>query len=491
MRRKAQEGMGKRKHSAAILVRLLHPGALIPSSFKKWHSIIESLLEGFLGHFDDATLSRLLKHQRALPTSASPGMRAAQLASELSSFHKVCQMLARNPLLSSENRAALAPLEWLPPDSIPDEALSAALRLADQVRPDLFPDPGSARVARGSVADVFRFKGSRGTGEVALKYVRPDALPRIRHEASILKRMSDETAALAAFAGHKFAYSLGEALRDASAALLREVDFPGEARNLRHARAFYEFNERVRVPLVMEPPLAEGIFMEFIDGFPLLNAPLERGERRETARLIFRSLILEPLFSGLPESIFHADPHAGNIIVQTHKERLSLIVLLDWSQAGRLAASQRHALIELCFQCATGVAPTSGVLERLLGSAFTETGIFLPQDAGDPLRTALEIVQQLAVDGYPVPVDLLLLRKSFLTLEGVLHQLDPDLNPWKETLVYASGVLASEAVTRAWSIPLPWLDSPAFLRTGLRTRTLAAHFTNAILKYLCKCTNIS
>src|SRR5271166_621880 len=27
----------------------------------------------------------------------------------------------------------------------------------------------------------------------------------------------------------------------------------------------------------------------------------------------------DPLFSGLPESIFHADPHAGNLMVQTQK----------------------------------------------------------------------------------------------------------------------------------------------------------------------------
>ena len=75
---------------------------------------------------------------------------------------------------------------------------------------------------------------------------------------------------------------------------------------------------------------------------------------------------LDPLFSGLPESIFHADPHAGNLMVQTHKYAPLTLVLLDWSQAGRLSAPLRHALIALCLYCVTGDEPSPEVLTRLL-----------------------------------------------------------------------------------------------------------------------------
>jgi hypothetical protein len=60
--------------------------------------------------------------------------------------------------------------------------------------------------------------------------------------------------------------------------------------------------------------------------------------------------------------------------------------------------------------------------------------------------TAFEIVQQLALQGHPVPLNLLLLHKAFLTLDGITRQLDPDFNAWLETLAYSSGVFASEAV---------------------------------------------
>jgi ubiquinone biosynthesis protein len=220
--------------------------------------------------------------------------------------------------------------------------------------------------------------------------------------------------------------------------------------------------------------------MEFVAGVPLLDAPLDYESRRDAARLVFRRLILDPLFSGLSESIFHADPHAGNLMMQTQKHAPLTLVPLDWSQAGRLSAPLRHALIALCLYCVTGNEPSPEVLMRLLESDRKSIRIALPQGTGDPLHAAFETVQQLALQGYPVPLNLLLLRKSFLTLDGITRQLDPDFNVWLETLAYASGVFASEAVVRTWSILFPWLDRPDFYRSGLPTRTLAAHFAGTI-----------
>ena len=378
------------------------------------------------------------------------------MAGELTALHKICQMLARNPRLPAEARAALAPLESLPPEAIPDTAVSAAVALAVQERPDLELDPENPKVARGSVADVFRFRDRTSEGNaIAFKTVRADSLLRIQNEAAILMRMAKDCPAVGVVAGPNFAAALAEALRDAAGALLREIDFVGEAANLRDARAFYKFNRRIRVPATIGIPLDRGIFMEFVEGVPLLEAPLDYESRRDAARLVFRRLVLDPLFSGLPESIFHADPHAGNLMVQTQKHAPLTLVLLDWSQAGRLSAPLRHALIALCLYCVTGDEPSPDVLTRLLESNRKSIRIPLPQGTGDPLHAAFEIVQQLALQGHPVPLNLLLLRKSFLTLDGITRQLDPDFNVWRETLAYASGVFAGEAVVRIWSIQFP------------------------------------
>jgi len=473
----------KDRDAAAVLVELLQPGAWIPSAHARWLPVVEALLEAFLRHFEPEVLTRLLDDQRALPPSASAGVRAARMAGELTALHKICQMLARNPRLPAEARAALAPLESLPPEAIPDEAVRAAVALSLQARPDLELDPENPKVARGSVADVFRLRDRTSNGNsIAFKTVRADSLLRIQKEAAILMRMAEDCPAVGVVAGPNFATALVEALRDAAGALLREIDFAGEAANLRDARAFYKFNRRIRIPAPMGIPVDRGIFMEFVAGVPLLDAPLDYESRRDAARLVFRRLVLDPLFSGLAESIFHADPHAGNLMMQMQKHDPLTLVLLDWSQAGRLPAPLRQALIALCLYCVTGDEPSPDVLARLLESNRKAIRIPLPQGTDDPLHAAFEIVQQLALQGHPVPLSLLLLRKSFLTLDGITRQLDPDFDAWLETLAYTSGVFASEAVVRSWSMPFPWIDQPDFYRSGLPTRALAAHFAGAILK---------
>jgi hypothetical protein len=48
------------------------------------------------------------------------------------------------------------------------------------------------------------------------------------------------------------------------------------------------------------------------------------------------------------------------------------------------------------------------------------------------LHAAFAIVQQRALQGGPVPLNILLLRKSFLTPEGIMRLLT--FNAWLETL---------------------------------------------------------
>ena len=469
--------------TAAVLVQLLMPAAWIPQAHARWIPVIESLLEAFLRRFDAGLLTQLLEEQRALPPSVSAAERAARMAAEFTALHKLCQMLARNPHLPVKARATLATLESLPPESIPDKAVSAATALAARERPDLQFDLEQPKIARGSVADVFRFRDlTSEDAAIAFKTVRADSLLRVQNEAAILTRMAEDSSASALLAGPNFAAALAEALRDAAGAILREIDFAGEGANLRDARAFYKWNHRIRIPDINGCPVDRGIFMEFVEGVPLLDAPLDGESRREAARLVFRRLVLDPLFSGLPESIFHADPHAGNLLAQTQQYGPFTLVVLDWSQAGRLSAPLRRALLELCLCCVTGKEPSAAVAKRLLETDDQSVRILLPKGAGDPLHAAFEIVQELALQGHPVPLNLLLLRKSFLTLDGITRQLDPDFNAWLETVAYASEVFASESVIRTWSIPFPWLDRPDFYRSGLPTRTLTVHLAETIFQ---------
>ena len=76
----------KDQDAAAALVELLKPGAWIPSAHARWLPVVEALLEAFLRHFEPEVLARLLDDQRALPPSASAGVRAARMARGIDRF---------------------------------------------------------------------------------------------------------------------------------------------------------------------------------------------------------------------------------------------------------------------------------------------------------------------------------------------------------------------------------------------------------------------
>jgi hypothetical protein len=65
-------------------------------------------------------------------------------------------------------------------------------------------------------------------------------------------------------------------------------------------------------------------------------------------------------------------------MVQTQKYAPLTLVLLNCSQAGRLSAPLRHALVALCLYCVTGDEPSPDVLRRLLESNRKSTRIPLP-----------------------------------------------------------------------------------------------------------------
>jgi hypothetical protein len=85
--------------------------------------------------------------------------------------------------------------------------------------------------------------------------------------------------------------------------------------------------------------------LKLVEGVPFLDASLDYESRHDATQLVFRRLVLDQLSSGLPESIFHADSHARNLMAQTQKTAPLTLVLSDWSEAGRPSAPRRYALI--------------------------------------------------------------------------------------------------------------------------------------------------
>jgi ubiquinone biosynthesis protein len=189
-------------------------------------------------------------------------------------------------------------------------------------------------------------------------------------------------------------------------------------------------------------------------------------------RAAVRTLLSSVLVSRDESVLFHGDPHAGNLLA-TDGGRLAI---LDWSLAGQLTTDDRvqvsQVLVGGWLRDAARIARAIGNLARGADEDLIRRGVEaalaeLPwyKPAG-PLW-ALGLLDSLGRAGVRFPARLLLFRKAFLTLQGVLSDLCPLCS--LETVLVADGF-----AQLAWEWPLRWWKA-------LDDRDYATHLSTADL----------
>ena len=192
-----------------------------------------------------------------------------------------------------------------------------------------------------------------------------------------------------------------------------------------------------------------------------------------------------PLFSPRAAALFHADPHAGNLLL-TPEGRVGI---LDWSLAGRLPRAERVTLLQLLLgavemnvpRMAGAIAelarrqPAPEVLETILRESLREL-----RWGGSPgLAWLARLLDQLVWRArLRLPGNLLLFRKALLTLEGVLAD-------FTRTNAQAAWALLDQAVLGAflahWTSEWPQRACAPF-----HTRSFRTHLsTTDLLGLLC------
>jgi ubiquinone biosynthesis protein len=236
--------------------------------------------------------------------------------------------------------------------------------------------------------------------------------------------------------------------------MLTELDFENEARNV---EAFAK-NHQGR-PFVVVPKLHRELssrtvltlaelkgrklkdILEARDGFGF--------DRRKLARHLLEASFHQLFADGL----FHGDPHPGNIIV-LEGERLGLI---DFGLVGRLSKGMQESIVVLVLAIALRDPDTVARLlykvgapdERINLMKFRTDihdlldkylGLKLSQlDSGMVLSELVELAMRYKIK---VPKEYAVLSKAAATAEGVLRQLDPELDIAQAALPYAKQLLA-------------------------------------------------
>jgi ubiquinone biosynthesis protein len=478
-----------REKAARALVQALRPGDILPEAYADYRAIVSDGIEFLFARLALPRAAALAAEQILLDPDTPARERLVALARSVPTLQKLGQIIARNRNLEPALRSLLSTLESSAGGEDPE-----AVR--DRVHREIanYLVPYQIRTERtllfeASVGAVIGFSwtapNNGQSGKGVFKVLKPGVRTHLAEEFRILDGLAEY------FEERRDRYPLRsfrfrETFADVRTALEEEIRLRGEQDHLRRADRFYAADERVRVPSLLPFCTDNVTAMERMPGGKLLDLSLDAGERRDAAWALFRALIWRPLFSLAEKTPFHGDPHAGNLYAFRGARNEVLPVLLDWSLSDTLARTQRMGMIRLVMNVLLGdsaaVTETlSGLsvhtkraeVERIVGEVLAAPRPGRAGKAAGHLARAFDVIDRAAVAGIRFPAELLLFRKAFFTLDGVLHDLDPDFHMDAAAAELAADAFLREMPRRWYAGMFPRLDRPDHFATLLSNRDLA------------------
>ena len=303
----------------------------------------------------------------------------------------------------------------------------------------LFVEFGDA-VAAASIAQVHRAKIVDGAGQrdVAVKVLRPGVERRFRRDLSDMFFAARLAERHVADARRLKPVEIVEAL---ARSVRIEMDFRLEA------AAASEFADNVREDPDFHAPAVdwdrttrEVLTLEWIDGLPLSDSAQIIAGGFDPA-LVARTLIQAFLRHALRDGYFHADMHEGNLFLDAQGR----IAAVDFGIMGRLGAKERRFLAEILYGFITRdykrvaeVHFEAGYVPRVhrvedFAQAIRAIGEPIHSRTADQISMAklLTLLFEItALFDMTTRIELVMLQKTMVVVEGVARKLDPRLNMW-------------------------------------------------------------
>ena len=242
-------------------------------------------------------------------------------------------------------------------DLLPSELLQELQKLQDKVEKvemnveeilenefsisvkDHFADIQNIPLATASIAQVYKATLIDGT-EIILKIKKADVQSVIEDDLLLIKDLEKLVSSYSEI-GEKL--NLKQAISTFEKSLLEEVSLINEKENILQFRRNFKNSKETYVPKVYEEFSNNNVLcMEFIDGIKvtdtasLLQYDIDPVNISETGLRLFVSQILDYGF-------FHADPHAGNILVKKDGK----VVFIDFGAVGKIPPNDKEVLENL------------------------------------------------------------------------------------------------------------------------------------------------
>ncbi len=346
------------------------------------------------------------------------------------------------------------------PDLIPSEFIEELKQLQDRVNPmpledvkaqineslgksveDCFASFEEKPLAAASIGQVHRATTHEGQ-QCVVKVQRLGIREQIRSDLDLLYYLARF---LEATIKEFELYTPTAIVKEFEGAILGELDFRGEARNIAEfGRNFSEVAE-VSVPAVFEElSNSEILTMEFIEARKL--SQIEGGT--DEARLVLKHLLDAMVKMVLYDGFFHGDPHPGNILVHDDGR----LVFIDFGLVGRLSAAQQDELISLILNVIAGdVDAISRTILRMghpVGRVnlrafradverIRDTYLLASLSDINVSRFVQEVMDAAQSHRIRLNPNYAVLTKSAMTIEGIMRTLYPDMDIMALGMPYA------------------------------------------------------
>lgn len=352
-------------------------------------------------------------------------------------FVKLAQLFAaRADLVPEPYISALATLV----DQVPTVPLAEVRRSIEDAYGappesvfEWFDDVPLAAASLGQVHRA-RFDGE----EVVVKVLRPGVEQVVATDVRVAERL---VSIAERWAPNPHLRGMRNAVREFGARVWEEMDFNREAANAEAMRANFAGRPGVAIPrVVMELTRSRVMVLEYMRGTRIdrLKPQIEAG-RIDAADLVRRVIELYMRMM-LVDGLFHADPHAGNLLVGDD----GTIVVLDFGMVVPVPRSQRRLLAKTAF---AGIQrDVDGLVDGFFALGLVEPGAdratmrelvdTLLQVAYAPDTTTLDRLQLVAdrvmatLYEFPVtlPSDLVYFARTTALIEGLGARYDAHFN---------------------------------------------------------------
>jgi ubiquinone biosynthesis protein len=427
-----------RKQLGEWTTRVVPVEMLVPDVYARWRPLVHDAMLFVVSRLAAHRLAPKVIEQMELPPETPSEQRLLRFIAQVPGLQKIGQVLARNRELYPPLRAALSELEnGISDVQWPDIAEVIFAELGPQLE-EFSVRLDSTILAEASVSAVVPFTwrnpetGRRERG--VFKVLKPHIPGCFAEDMGILQQLATKLSRKHRGEGVRLG-GFSETLVDVRLLLEHEVDFAGEQAVLPEAGRTYGSIRGVRVPSVIRPlctPIITALSRE--DGVKITEVrKVSSDKRRRAAETLVEAAMASPALSLKSKSLFHADPHAGNLL---YDRGCGEVVFLDWALTERL--SREHRRYMLLLAAAIVLRDAGGACEAIDGLRHRHGSAASPQerlirhrvtrflDSMPPLYTAgamdvMRLLDEIALEGIRFPAPLIMFRKAWFTLDGVMR----------------------------------------------------------------------